>query len=156
LENVAKNTNIILPPVFMQTVTDAIKRDGIAMARVPAKLEMELAQYGGSTAIEILEFQASCFPDLSSWRIFEVIIMSVVQRLKSRLQLAESIVRERQQVLSIYQRSDPMHSVDCKTELNGFRDILNILLRRVWTCFMEINVFYSTLLQFRIVICSRL
>jgi hypothetical protein len=91
------------------------------MARVPAKLEMELAQYGGSTAIEILEFQASCFPDLRSWRIFEVIIMSVVQRLKSRLQLAESFARD---------QADPLHYIVYKTELNGFRDILYILIYR--------------------------
>jgi hypothetical protein len=120
----------------MDIIKDAIERDGIALARVPAKLDMEISKYGGNTAIEILQFRASCFPDASSWRILEVCVLTVVKWLKSRIHLAESVARD---------RANYMHSIDYKTELNGFRDILLIFLRRYWKSKDEVDVFSSFL-----------
>jgi hypothetical protein len=130
LESVAKNTDVILPPEFMEYVNSAIKRDGLALARVPPNFEVELTKFGGSDPVDMLKFRLATFPrDLSSWMILEVALLTMVRRLESRINLANSIGID-PQLFVIYD----------KTQVNGYRDILNTLLKRLWQSLMEITV----------------
>jgi hypothetical protein len=135
LESVAENTDVILPPEFMETVKDAIRRDGLALARVPPNFEAELTKYGGTDPIEALKFRFATFPrDTSSWKILEVALLTMVRRIESRINLANSIGID-PQLFVFYD----------KTEVNGYREILYTLLRRIWQSFMEITVLFTLL-----------
>jgi hypothetical protein len=73
LESVAANTNVILPPVFMNIVKTAITRDGLALARVPPHFELELIRCGPQDPIGMLKFRAASQPrGASSWNILDV------------------------------------------------------------------------------------
>jgi hypothetical protein len=114
----------------MQVVMDAIKRDGLALARVPPQFEVELNKFGGTEPIEIIKFRVAGMPrDTTSWRVLDVCILAVVQRLESRLRMAESI-----------RRSGPELVYYENTEVNVFRDILITLMRRLWQSFVECKV----------------
>jgi hypothetical protein len=131
----------------METVKAAIRRDGLALARVPPAFELELTKYGGSKPLEMLKFRLVCLPrDTSSWKFNEACILSVVHRLESRLRLA----REVSDGLEIY---SPMGDVDVVqgsqslamsrfyvTETNLFHDLLLTLLRRFYICWAEVMV----------------
>jgi hypothetical protein len=125
LESIARNTDIVMPPEFMQYAKDAIKRDGIALARVPPNFAMELTKYGGSDQLEMLKFRLSIFPrDPSSWKILDVCLLAVVLRL-------ETWINQAKPQLSLV------------NDINIFHDCLLALLRRVWISLMEIDVCYS-------------
>jgi hypothetical protein len=132
LESVAANTNVILPPQLMEGVTNAIKRDGLALARAPAYVDKELSKYAGTDPIEVLKFRVTCFPDTRSWKILEVCILSIVQLLDSRIRHSKSIRSNT--------RPGPELIVYENTEVNVYRDILLALLRRAWKSMMEIDV----------------
>jgi hypothetical protein len=133
LESVAANTNVILPPRFLEIVTGAIESDGLSLARVAPELEMELTKYGGQDPIDMLKFRVACFPiDSSSWKILEMSLFAVVKRLHSRIN-------------KVSLTSD---------DVNVFHDILMTLLRRHWKSMVEIVVCHSSN-QFRMRIVLR-
>jgi hypothetical protein len=126
LESIARNTDIIMPLEFMQYAKDAIKRDGIALARVPPNFATDLTKYGGSDPLEMLKFRLSIFPrDPSSWKILDVCLLSVVLRLETW----------------INQAAAPL--LILVNDINIFHDVLLTLLRRLWISSMEINVCFS-------------
>jgi hypothetical protein len=115
----------------MDAVMNAIKLDGLALARVPPSLEMDLNRFGGIDPIGVLKFRVACFPqDTTSWKILDVCVLSIVQRLESRIRIAESI-----------HGSGPELAVYQNTDVNVFRDTLLTLIRRFWLALMEKNVF---------------
>jgi hypothetical protein len=119
----------------MKTVKDAIKRDGLALARVPPKFEEELTRFGGQDPTDMLKFRAYIFPrDISSWRIAEVCILAVAHRLESR-------------IYRISQHNS-INGADSQIGVNGFRDILITLWRRQWQAIMEIDVYILLLSNF--------
>jgi hypothetical protein len=61
----------------MEMVKDAIKRDGIALARVPLSFGLELTKYGGSDPVDMLKFRVASFPDISSWWVLEVCLLTI-------------------------------------------------------------------------------
>jgi hypothetical protein len=132
LESVAANTNVILPPRFMNIVKAAIKRDGLALARVPPRFEEELIRFGAQDPIGMLKFRVSCFPlDSSSWKILDVCLLAIVERLEAKNQriVLNNSINEAYSQIS-YNRDD----------YNVFRDILLTLMRRLWVSMMEIAV----------------
>lgn len=62
LECIAANTNVVLPPVFMDTVNAAIKRDDIFLARLPPQFETQITRFGGTDPIEMLKFRVASQP----------------------------------------------------------------------------------------------
>jgi hypothetical protein len=119
----------------MQTVKDVISRDGIALARVPLSFGREITRYGGSDHIEMFKFIVAHFPDISSWRILEVCLLTIVQRLKRRIDFANSIRIGPRQLLFIHE----------KLKINGFRDTLLTLLKRNSQSVLELKVCFITL-----------
>jgi hypothetical protein len=133
LECIAAHNILVLPPIFMESVKAAIRRDGIGLARVPPQFENELTKIGGTDPIEMLRFRVSCLPrDSSSWKIVDVCLYAVVKRIEARAL---------RMVLNNYiNRADQHMLLYPGTEVNVFYDVLLNLLRRVWISMMEIAV----------------
>jgi hypothetical protein len=131
----------------MKIVNEAIARDGLALARVPADLSSKITKYGGTDPIEALKFKVSCFPEIRSWKIPEGCILSAVRRLDNRLRMVESIK-------SVF-RPGPELKVYEDTEVNVFRDMLMTLMRPFHRSFMEIEVCIFLNYQFRMWIRTR-
>jgi hypothetical protein len=112
---------VIIPPIYMQTVTDAIRRDGLFLARVPNILESDISRYGGPNVGDMIQFRSTAFPDVSSWKMLEVCIMAVCNCLSNRLNQHVSV----------------SHIIP---QANIFHELLVCLIQRYRLCILEINV----------------
>jgi hypothetical protein len=140
LESVALNTDVILPPFFIEIVKTAIERDGLALARVPPQFEGELIRFGPQDPIGMLKFRAASQPrDPSGSKILDVCLLAVVKRLDSRV------------------NRDFLHNYSLgasQIDVNLFRDILMTIFRQLWILLSEIAVCYCSY-QYRMKICTR-
>jgi hypothetical protein len=134
LDSVASNTNIIIPHALVKVIDDAIQRDGIAFARVPLRVELEMSRYGPQDPLGMLGFRVACFPDIKDMPICDECVLAVEKCLESRVQLAS------RQSTSYFPLQ--VHSViSTYWDNNTFRDTLMTLMRRLWCGFMEVVVF---------------
>jgi hypothetical protein len=135
----------------METIQHAIKRDGIALARVPSRFLMDVTRYGARDPVGMIKFRLNCLPDMQSWRVKEVCVLAVLHRLDSRIRLAGEV--------SI---NDPeLHSENEVTlvdksltlarfyaaEKNIFRDIMQTLFRRFYSSLAELKVSFAFLIN---------
>lgn len=131
--------------MYIEAVKDAIRRNGILMARIPAHFETEVSQYGGGDdPLNILRFRAETFPDLSSWKPLDCLVTAVFIRLYSHIQQASSSLRTSQQ-FNIHQTNIE------NRRMNVFGDLLYCIIKRFDQTFAEISVInFTSNLTFRI------
>jgi hypothetical protein len=132
LEKIATETDIIIPKRFIDTVNYSIKRDGIALARIPENYDLAVLRYGGSSPMEMLKFRARTMPDLTSWKLFECLVVAVFVRLYYLTRRADS--------------SNPINIIQAQgtrmnTRFNIFSDLLCCLIKQLEQSFGELNVY---------------
>jgi hypothetical protein len=130
----------------METIKHAIRRDGIALARIPQNMAMEITRYGARDPVGMIKFRLTCFPDISSFKIIPVCVMYVVNQLEGRIRLAGEV-----SLVSEVAPGDKSLALSrfYATETNIFRDILLTLLRRFYVSWREINVLFAFLIYVR-------
>jgi hypothetical protein len=150
LESISRNTNVILPQVFMKTIKHAIRRDGIALARVHPQFLMDVT-YGARDPVGMIKFRLTCFPDIRSWKVIEVCVMYVVNRLESRIRLAGDVFFNKSELHS----SENEVALGDKSltlarfyaaEKNIFRDLLLTLFQRFYSAWAELKVPFAFLI----------
>jgi hypothetical protein len=124
-----------MPSNFMESSLAAIKRDGLALARIPYIVIPEMIAFGGQGDTQLI-FVATHLPDMSTWKIFDCCCIEVCQLLSSRA----------------YNPPSPSLSLTSTSGLstNIFYDILLCLIKRFCRGWSEINVNLSSLLTNRI------
>jgi hypothetical protein len=156
LESIAANTDVIIPPEYMENVKRAIERDGIVLAKVPLEFELEVSRYGSRDAMGMLLFRLKCFPDTSSWRLSEFCLLSVMNRLESRIQLIGEVSQSVTKHATLTENEGPSSQKEDPevktgsdnmalarfyvTDTNLFHDLLLTLLRRFFLSWTEVLV----------------
>jgi hypothetical protein len=135
IECTTSRTDVIIPQGCMDIIDHAIQRDGIAFARVPPSVELEISRYGPQDPLEMFAFRIFCYPDTSDIPICDECVSAIEKRLESRVQLAD-----RQSMATSFPRNSVIVAY---WEVNTFRDILMTLLRQLWRGIMVANVFHS-------------
>lgn len=116
-----RKSDVVIPPIYMQNINEAIRRDGIFLARVPAVMEADISHYGGRETTSMIQFRASAVPDCSSWKMIEVCTMAVCKCLTDHLKT-------------------PLITDVMIPRVNVFHEVLVSLVERFRKCVLEINV----------------
>jgi hypothetical protein len=120
----------------MDIVNETIERDGLVLARIPDRFELDISRYGARDPIGMLQFRAKTMPDASSWRMFESSVTAVYFRLFSHIRQVsfstETLTAFPQQMGALEKR-----------RINIFDDLLSCLIKQLHTSFSEFNVFNS-------------
>jgi hypothetical protein len=114
----------------MDIVKESIRRDGIAMARVPVGFDVDVLRYGARDPIGMLQFKATSFPDISSWKLFDSCVVSAFFQLYSRISQANLVNK------TFTGKQGPVETM----KFNIFNDLLSSLLKGLLKSFSAINV----------------
>jgi hypothetical protein len=139
LESIALNTDVVIPSIYMEMVKETIERDGLALARVPERFELDISRYGARDPIGMLQFRAKTIPDASSWRMFESCVTAVYFRLYGHIRQV-SFTTETPTAFTLQ-----MGALE-KRRINIFDDLLSCLIKQLQASFSEFNVFSSLVL----------
>jgi hypothetical protein len=124
----AATTEVSIPQNCMEVIEDAIRIDGLALARVPLSVEIEMSRYGPQDPLGMFAFRIACYPDTSDIPICDECVNAAESCIRVRLGTARTLAKSWGFVNATY------------WEVNTYRDILLTLLRRMWQGIMEANV----------------
>jgi hypothetical protein len=128
----------------MASVIESINRDGIALARVHPQFVMDVTRYGARDPVGMIKFRIDCIPDISSWKINEVCVLTTMYRLDSRIRLAGEVSFKDPELhsskVALGDIAKSLTLAHFATDINVFRDLLLTLLRRFYSAWAELKV----------------